>query len=357
MTKGRGSGPVWALAKRELRGVAAERTLVLALFLQLFIALFSSFLAFGLVALYSPEELRGIQGPRVTVGLVGGDPGLEETLRAGRIRVISYTTAGEALRDFYSRRLAAVLTVAPPEPGKPPGSAPVELDLVLPKNDLQGTLALVRLRAPLESFEEQVRHARAPHLPDPYQLPEPARASPAMFELAYGLLLPLLVFLPGFISGALTIDLLTREWEEKTLDLLLVGPLTLRGVVMGKVIASSLLVPPQVALWLALLSLNNITTTSPHLLILLGTLSGVLLTSAAATFALAFKERSQVQVVYSLFLILAFLTSFSIAGGPVNAATRLALGRPAGELPLLLGALGGTLALLRLSGWQSKRGA
>ena len=36
-----------------------------------FPALFSSFLAFGLVALYSPEELRGLRGPLVSVGLVG----------------------------------------------------------------------------------------------------------------------------------------------------------------------------------------------------------------------------------------------------------------------------------------------
>ncbi len=45
------------IAKKEFRGLLSERTILLAVLLQLFIALFSSFLMVGLTSMYVPASL------------------------------------------------------------------------------------------------------------------------------------------------------------------------------------------------------------------------------------------------------------------------------------------------------------
>ena len=46
------------VAKRELAGLRAEKTILLAIGIQLFIAAFSSFLVVGLVSMYDPRKWR-----------------------------------------------------------------------------------------------------------------------------------------------------------------------------------------------------------------------------------------------------------------------------------------------------------
>lgn len=55
--------------RKELRSVLDEKTIVLAITIQLFIAAFSSFLVIGLVAMYDPASVRG---GGLKVGVAGG---------------------------------------------------------------------------------------------------------------------------------------------------------------------------------------------------------------------------------------------------------------------------------------------
>ncbi len=78
--------------------------------------------------------------------------------------------------------------------------------------------------------------------------------SSGFFEFVYGLLIPLLVFLPGIISAALIIDLITEEYQHETLETLVSTPVTFAEMVWGKVLACVLLVPLQAGAWIILLS-------------------------------------------------------------------------------------------------------
>ncbi|MFC6754754.1 ABC transporter permease, partial [Halorubrum tibetense] len=49
------------VARREIRGLRAEKTILLAIGIQLFIAAFSSFLVVGLVSMYDPAALDGAE--------------------------------------------------------------------------------------------------------------------------------------------------------------------------------------------------------------------------------------------------------------------------------------------------------
>jgi len=52
------------IAGRELSGLRAEKTILLAIAIQLFIAAFSSFLVVGLVSMYDPGSLGGAERSR-----------------------------------------------------------------------------------------------------------------------------------------------------------------------------------------------------------------------------------------------------------------------------------------------------
>ena len=61
----------------------------------------------------------------------------------------------------------------------------------------------------------------------------------------YGLLIPLLVFMPAIIASALVIDLITEEYQHDTLETLISTPITFTEMVWGKVLACEVLVPIQ----------------------------------------------------------------------------------------------------------------
>lgn len=348
---------VGVVAKRELRAQASERSFLLGAGIQLFVALFSSFLAVGLLSLYSPV---GLQAARLqpSLALVTDDPALADRVRSEIGRVAPFATEEGARTAFAERRVDGVLAVVPDASNRPglsrsanetglgPGRFPVRLRLLLARNEVTGPLLLARLKPALEAYEDGARRALAPELPDPFVPPAPRTGAAATFELAYGLLVPLLMFLPGILAGALLIDLLAREWEERTLDLLRAAPLGPATIVGGKLLASTLLVVPQAAAWLVLLALNGVPVAEPGRLLLLATAMGAAMGSVGAGLALVFRDRALVQVLYSLALMVLFLALFSIPGGPVNSAAKLAVGLPAPDL-LVVGACGlGVAAVL-----------
>lgn len=317
-------GRVWAVAKRELRAMASERSFLLGTGLQLFVALFSSLLAVGLLSLYSPAGLEAAAlQPRL--GLVTDDPALADLVRSEVRRTLPFPSEEAALKAFSDRRVDGVLVA-------PAGPPQIRMRLILARNEVTGPLLITRLKPALEQFEDSIRRASAPDLPDPPVLRAPTTGAAATFELAYGLLVPLLMFLPGILAGALLVDLLAREWEEKTLDLLRAAPVGPATIVAGKLLAATLLVVPQAAAWLGLLALNDVPVAAPARLLLLATAVGAAMGGVGATLALLFRDRALVQVLYSLALMSLFLALFSVPGGPVNSAARLAVGMEAPDL-------------------------
>ena len=63
-----------AIIKKELRSVRKDKTIMIAIFIQLFIASFSSVILFGLLAFYDPESLGLNTRLPTKVGIIGDVP-------------------------------------------------------------------------------------------------------------------------------------------------------------------------------------------------------------------------------------------------------------------------------------------
>jgi ABC-2 type transport system permease protein len=309
-----------AVARRELASLRREKTIVLAIAIQLFIAAFSSFLVVGLVTLYSPAAAGG--AVTVDVGVSGNaSDALAPVVASGDGRdVTRYDSRRDALQGFRNREVDAVLDAT----RRPAGNVSVEA--VAPEGDFRTTLVVVQLKGALSSFERQQRASMTSRLTrQPLPTPEEVGGNP-YFGFTYTVLVPLLAFLPVFISGSITADSLTEELERGTLELLRVAPLTPAHIVDGKALATATLAPIQAGAWFALLSVNGIRMAHPlPMLVLVGALATVTV-SAGAALALAIGERRGAQLLYSLGALAVFGVASLAPENPANALAKLAIG-------------------------------
>src|SRR5208337_2085618 len=276
----------------------SEKTILLAVLLQVFIALFSSFLMVGLTSMYDPTSLSKYSHFRYDIAYAGNETpllGYLEDSQDFRVNRMDLSTAVELLRE---RKISAVVYA----PGTLPSAEdPVKITLYTLTNDLQGAIVDVKLKAVFLQYEQDLRKVRAGRLdvtPTPVQIPTSA-GSGDFFEFVYGLLVPLLVFLPGIISSALIIDLITEEYQHETLETLLSTPVSFAEMIWGKVFACGVIVPLQAGAWILLLAANGIAIENPVLILLHVTLASLLLIMIGAVFALHYRERTAAQFVFS----------------------------------------------------------
>ncbi|RLM84086.1 ABC transporter permease [Halobellus sp. Atlit-38R] len=313
--------PRLTIARRELGSLRKEKTIVLALALQLFIAAFSSFLVVGLVSLYDPGQVDGYE---VDVAVTGD--AAEDLIRASReVRGVDaqfYRSEETAMRAFQEYRATGIDAVLVAETR----DQRVFVRAVAPDSNVQTTIVVVQLRDVVRSFERAERTDRAAYLDSlPLELPPEATASP-YFSFTYTILLPLLLFLPVFISGSVAVDSLTEEIDRGTLELLRVAPVSLSDVVDGKLLAAAGLAPVQAALWIGLLELNGTSVQNVPALLALVAAMALLICGLGAAIALLAPEWRAAQFLYSVGVLFVFGGTTLLPNGPVNAASRLAIG-------------------------------
>jgi ABC-type Na+ efflux pump permease subunit len=320
--------PRLTIAKRELATLRSEKTIVLALLIQLFIAAFSSFLVVGLVSLYDPGSVDGFE----TEVAVTGDAS-DDLLRVvddrPSITGTAYPSQATARAAFERGTVDAVL-LADRRAGR------VFVTATVPDGNVRTTVIVVQLRDTLSTFERVERTDRAALLSaTPLELPPRSGASP-YYGFSYTVLLPLLCFLPVFISGSMTVDSLTEEVERGTLELLRVAPVSTVDIVDGKVWAAAGLAPVQAALWIALLDLNGTSVRHPlAVLVVVGALA-ILVVTLGATIALLSPDRRAAQFLYSVGVLVAFGGATLLPVNPVNTVARLAVDSVAPTYPLLV---------------------
>jgi ABC-type Na+ efflux pump permease subunit len=316
---------VWIIAKKEFRGLYNEKTIVLAIFLQLFIAMFSSFLVVGLTSMYDPAMLSGYSSIEYAVGYAGAPSGLEGYLDESADFKVYHMELSPAVAALKERKLAAVIYV----PETPPDADDaVVITLYMLQNDLQAAVVGVKLKEAFVRFEEDLRAVRSERLsaiPIGLSIPE-ARGGGEFYEFIFGLLIPLLSFLPAIVAAALAIDLITEEYQFGTLETLMASPVSFAEMIWGKVLACELIVPVQAGAWLLLMMANGIRVQNfLPIVIHVSVLSFILILIAALT-ALFYRERTEAQFIYSTTLVIVMLVILAIPGNPLNVLTRLAVG-------------------------------
>lgn len=336
------------IARKDLSALSKEKTILLAILLQLFVAMFSSFLMVGLASLYDPSSISGYTGIEYQVGYSGEESPLKELLESRddiRLYPMDLSTAIAALKE---RQLAAVVYVPDTSPD---GKEPVTITLYTVQNDIQAAIINVKLKETLLLYEDILRDIRAGRLvvlPIELEFPDPAGA-PVFYEFVYGLLIPLLLFMPAIISAALIIDLITEEYEHHTLETLLSAPVSLGTIIWGKILACFVLVPLQAGAWILLLALNRIPISSVPLVMIHVMLVSLFLILFGALIALYYRERTGAQVIFSLAVVVLMLVVLATPGNPFNQVAVLSTGGPgAGQVTVLALVTAGIMVLAAL---------
>jgi ABC-type Na+ efflux pump permease subunit len=323
--------PRLRIAGRELASLRREKTIVLAIAIQLFVAAFSSFLVVGLVSLYDPGSVGEEVG--IEFGVTGD---AREDLAAvvdGEGREVQlYEEPAAARAAFGQGSVHAVLDARRSDSGQ------VHVTAVVLEGSLRTTLVVVQVKDVLSAFERQERAAMSHRLDrTPVSIPPETTASP-YFGFTYTVLIPLLSFLPVFISGSVAVDSLVEELERGTAELLRVAPISAVEIVDGKLLATGLLAPVQAGAWLALLSANGTAIANPWAIVVFVAAVTTVVVALAAVVALAFPDRSRAQFGYSMGVIVLFGASQLLGQSPANAVARLAIGSPNAATPLVVAA-------------------
>ena len=301
------------VARRDLDAISREKTIVLALLIQLFIAAFSSFLVVGLSTLYDPSSVES--GATIDAAVTG--EAADELIDAAReqrgLRAREYPSTESAMADFRDRRVDVVMEVT-----RVDGRLNVDVTVA---EGFRTTLIVVQVRDALEALERTERVERGA---DVVPLPESGTASP-YYGFTYTILLPLLLFLPAFISGSLAVDVVTEEIERGTMTLLRVTPSSLPEIVDGKAGAMTLLAPAQAVLWLALLWFNGIEVANAAALVVLVAALTLLVVTLGVVVGLATAERQRAQLLYSMGILVVFGGAALLPEHPATTAALLAI--------------------------------
>lgn len=330
---------MWAVMKRELNAVLRDRTMIIAILIQLFIASFSSALLIGLLSLYDPDSAGIYANIRFPVALVRPQGGNSEIITADMealsrllsergLRPQTFSSLEQALQAMDNGQVRAIL--APPadqemtQSVEPPGISisPGEMRLYLPGERALASVILNILQRPLQAYENLLRERRGA----PVHYTNLPGRPPTTYEFIYTVIIPILMLFPAFVAGGMTVDSLAEEVENHTLETLLSAPLTLHTVVWGKAAAALSLAVIQCIAWLGLLRLNGVTVQAAPLVLLLALISSGILSMGAAITALVFRDRERSQFVFSLSLLAASGLSIGLGVSPVTALARLSSG-------------------------------
>ncbi|MDO9324561.1 MAG: ABC transporter permease, partial [Methanoregula sp.] len=249
------------------------------------------------------------------------------------------------------RKRSAVIYI----PGTlPAADEPVKITLYTLTNDLQSAIVDVKLKDIFLKYEKDLRRVRIDRLseqPIPVQIPKTTGGGD-FYEFVYGLLIPLLVFMPAIIASALVIDLITEEYQHETLETLISTPVTFSEMVWGKVLACELLVPIQAGAWLLLLMVNGIAIQNAGLILLQVVVTSLILILLGALTALHYRERTAAQFIFSTALVVVILFVLALPSNPLNLLTRLAVGTAGPEQWIVLGA---TVVIIIVLGYLTQK--
>ena len=307
------------IARRDVASLSREKTIVLALLIQLFIAAFSSFLVVGLTSLYDPGSVEA-GGLEVGVSGNASEELVEAAAEVDGVRTVRFGSYTEAQATFQQREGINAILDANTVNGT------IQVTATVPDGSIGSTLAVVQIRSILEALERNERTDRAEWLTrQPVTLPSEQSSSP-YFSFTYTVLVPLLLFLPPFISGSIAVDAVTEEIERGTLELLRVAPVSLTDIVDGKALGMAIIAPLQAVLWIVLLTFNGITIRNVLPLIALVSAAAVLVVVVGVVLSLVTAKRREAQLLYSILVLGGFGAMALLPEHPATVAAKLAVG-------------------------------
>ena len=315
-----------AIIKKELKSVTKEKTIMIAVGIQLFLASFSSAILIGMLSFYDPDSIGLNARISIRAGIIGDiNSSLLGFLSDQNVRVTALSSPEEAERAFRAGAVDTIIFI--PETG-PENSAPVvtapviDIKLFLPESETQSTLILMILKEPMKQYENYLRERQGVHVryTDIEGLPS------TTYEFRYSVIIPILMLFPAFVAGSMVVDSISEELENHTLDTLWSAPLSLNVIFGAKIVAALVLAVVQCALWTLLLRFNGTVIHNLGLVLLLAALLAAVIAVGSAFVSVYFKDRERSQFVYSLFTLLSAGLGYFFDASPITLMTRLAAG-------------------------------
>ncbi len=309
--------PFWAVVKKELGSVLRDRTIIIAILIQLFIASFSSALLLGMLSMYDSDTIMKFGGAQIKIGMVGAvDNPLSRFISERGLQVVSYATLADAEVEFFQNKVSAIVVIPPNVRDT------AEIKLYLPDSEAVSSLIRMVIQEPLKQYENYLRTQNGIEVRYTDLKGKPSIS----FEFIYSVLIPMLMFFPAFVAGSMSIDSITEEVENNTLQTLLSAPLTINGMIGAKIVAAVVLSALQCAAWLALLQLNGIAIQHTTWILLLALIVAGITSTSAALGAVLLKDRERSQFIYSLILLAGAAISTLLDVSPIKTLSRLAIG-------------------------------
>ena len=309
--------PFLAVVKKELASVIRDRTIVISILIQLFIASFSSGLLLGMLALYDSDTIMRFSGAGIRIGVVDSSDNILGSLLSQRgLHTFRYGTLSNAKAAYYRGEVLAIVDTPQNANGL------TEIKLYLPESDTASSLVRLVIQEPLKQYENVLRAQKGIEIRYADLKGKPSTS----FEFVYSVLIPLLMFFPAFVSGSMTVDSITEEVENNTLQTLLSAPLTINGLVGAKIVSSVGLSILQCVAWLTLLQWNGVAIQNTGWILLLAVIVAGLISTSAALSAVLLKDRERSQFIYSLMLLTGVAISTLLNLSPITTLSRLAIG-------------------------------
>jgi len=308
--------PFWAVVKKELTSVIRDRTIIISILIQLFIASFSSALLLGMLSLYDSDTIMKFGGAGIKIGMVGVESPLHSFVAQRGLTTVPFATLGDAEAVFFQGGVSAILVI-------PEGAQDTaEIKLYLPDNEAVSSIIRMVIQEPLKQYENYLRGQNGIEVRYTDLKGKPSTS----FEFIYSVLLPMLMFFPAFVSGSMSVDSLTEEVENNTLPTLLSAPLSLNGMISAKITSSVIIAIVQCIAWLSLLQMNGIAIQHSGWILVLALIVAGLTSTAAMLGAVLLKDRERSQFIYSLILLAAASISTLLNISPITTLSRLAIG-------------------------------
>lgn len=312
------------IARKELRDIVREKSIVVALLVQFFIAAFSAFLAVGLMALYDPSSVRAEIRAEVAYTGPAGPGGFDDILDAtDRLRIFR-TDAQTALAGFHAGTYRAIVQEEWSD-----ANATRTVTLILPDGQLQTTLLVTQMKGLLQDYEQQLREERQGRLEHTLQTIEvpPSVQQAVPYPFLFATLLPLLLLTPVFLSGAIAADSLTAELQSRSLTILRSAPAGLPTILLGKLLVPLALAPLQFLLWAGLLALNGVYAQNLVYLCLVSLSLTMVLAGIGYAIAARLRRDGPTQASYALSAITLASLSLLLPRDPLNLIALVATGR------------------------------
>ncbi len=297
------------ITKKDLKALFREKTIVFTLLLLVALSSLSQIIATGLMILYNPTFESSVR-----IGLVGNAPIFEEIANPIKFEDIDF-----ALRSLEEGYVDAVVVL----------NESVDkinyVEIYIPKEEVKAIKVIPSLRKVFQKYQEILRklngiptlNMRAYVDGRPANIPE---GISLQFKFIYIVLIPTIIILCGIIVGIYTIDIL---YEEKRNIEVILTSVSLKDIVLGKILAVIMVSTLLTLVWIICLFINgteiNFASALPSLLF-------SIFSSSVAMIIFGISEnREQAQFIYSLIFIPLVLSFLTFTPSPISISVKFSL--------------------------------